>query len=528
MLAKLKELCRVTSAVQGQSVSIRRRLHLYWLSMALAVFAALVLVLSFAGVFSNSAQKLQESLTLQQQNTVTLLADHMDALNAQCITLSKQVTGELNNTLLAYGKTFDDLNNDEQLIVELEGKLYPLLNTALQSSACSGVFLLLDATCNTEAAEAEHSRMGIYLRYSDLSGVNTANKHMVYFRGVPEVARREKVQMHNRWNLEFNTDLVPGYDKLMNTSVARLADHCLWTERINLKDTWEDAILLCVPILGSDGVVRGICGVELSELYFRLSYPAADSPYGSIMLALAPIKGNKLSLEQAVLGASCDTILEPMDVMTVSEGKYYNTYSVGTRDYIGLHQVLPVTSVSGKEVVAMTLISETSYQNEVSRERVIWITGSLLFLLAMLLLSWLLTRHFVTPIAQLLEVVRKELPLEGQRSGISEIDELVDYIQAKAQSQSEGELPPNIEELFHTFTQRVASLTPMERTVLQYYIEGCSVEEVAARSFISVNTVKKHNTNINRKLGVTTREELMLYIDLFRRCGRIEEIAYHS
>ena len=54
------------------------------------------------------------------------------------------------------------------------------------------------------------------------------------------------------------------------------------------------------------------------------------------------------------------------------------------------------------------------------------------------------------------------------------------------------------------------------------------MEEVAARSFISVNTVKKHNTNINRKLGVTTREELMLYIDLFRRCGRIEEIAYHS
>ena len=38
-------------------------------------------------------------------------------------------------------------------------------------------------------------------------------------------------------------------------------------------------------------------------------------------------------------------------------------------------------------------------------------------------------------------------------------------------------------------------------------------------------TAKKHNTNINRKLGVTSREELMLYIDLFRRCGRLDEIA---
>lgn len=86
-------------------------------------------------------------------------------------------------------------------------------------------------------------------------------------------------------------------------------------------------------------------------------------------------------------------------------------------------------------------------------------------------------------------------------------------------------LPQNIEELLSGFRDRVQTLTPMERTVLQYYIDGCSLEEVAARAYISVSTAKKHNTNINRKLGVTPREELMLYIDLFRRCGRLDEIA---
>ena len=88
-----------------------------------------------------------------------------------------------------------------------------------------------------------------------------------------------------------------------------------------------------------------------------------------------------------------------------------------------------------------------------------------------------------------------------------------------------GGLPPNIEELLSGFRDRVQTLTPMERTVLQYYIDGCSLEEIAARAYISVATAKKHNTNINRKLGVTSREELMLYIDLFRRCGRLDEIA---
>ena len=50
------------------------------------------------------------------------------------------------------------------------------------------------------------------------------------------------------------------------------------------------------------------------------------------------------------------------------------------------------------------------------------------------------------------------------------------------------------------------------------------IDALADKYNISV-TDKKHNTNINRKLGVTSREELMLYIDLFRRCGRLDEIA---
>ena len=92
-----------------------------------------------------------------------------------------------------------------------------------------------------------------------------------------------------------------------------------------------------------------------------------------------------------------------------------------------------------------------------------------------MLLSAYLSRRFVTPISRSLQAIREETPGEHP-SGISEID-------------------------------------------------GCSLEEVAARAYISVSTAKKHNTNINRKLGVASREELMLYIDLFRRCGRLDEIA---
>ncbi len=111
---------------------------------------------------------------------------------------------------------------------------------------------------------------------------------------------------------------------------------------------------------------------------------------------------------------------------------------------------------------------------------------------------------------------------------IKEYDEARNSLMTK-NADSDGDearLPPNIEELFHDFSQRVATLTPTERMVLQYYIEGCTLEDVASRAYISINTAKKHNTNLNRKLEVRSREELILYIDLFRRANRLDEIAF--
>lgn len=100
---------------------------------------------------------------------------------------------------------------------------------------------------------------------------------------------------------------------------------------------------------------------------------------------------------------------------------------------------------------------------------------------------------------------------------------MLETIQRAADSR-EG-LPPRVESFLTDFSEKVQALTPMERTVLQYYIDGYGIEEIAAEAFISIYTVKKHNSNINRKLGVSTREELRVYIEIFRRCGRIEEIS---
>ena len=86
-------------------------------------------------------------------------------------------------------------------------------------------------------------------------------------------------------------------------------------------------------------------------------------------------------------------------------------------------------------------------------------------------------------------------------------------------------LPPGMEELFGNFARRVDTLSGAERRILAYYIEGFDTADIPDLAFISIHTVKKHNRSIYQKLEVSSRDELMLYIELFRCCGRLEELT---
>ena len=88
-----------------------------------------------------------------------------------------------------------------------------------------------------------------------------------------------------------------------------------------------------------------------------------------------------------------------------------------------------------------------------------------------------------------------------------------------------GRLPHELQESLDRILDGIADLTPAERNICDLYISGYEISEIPSRAFISMNTVKKHNKNIYRKLGVGSREELMLYVDLFFRCGREDELT---
>ena len=174
-----------------------------------AFVSALLLALVFIGALPPEDRKVNEMLKVQQQNTVALIQRQAETLTARSIALSEELTQELEQVLSTRGKTFEEINNDPELIFELETAAYSSVKAALNTNYCSGAFFIMDATVNTEIEKAETSRMGVYLRLSDLKAVSSYNQHIKYFRGMAEVARKDNVELHNRWNLEFDISNLP-------------------------------------------------------------------------------------------------------------------------------------------------------------------------------------------------------------------------------------------------------------------------------------------------------------------------------
>jgi len=81
--------------------------------------------------------------------------------------------------------------------------------------------------------------------------------------------------------------------------------------------------------------------------------------------------------------------------------------------------------------------------------------------------------------------------------------------------------PAELDEVFASFAEKYKLLSAAEKRILKYYIEGYEISEIPDLAYISINTVKKHNRNIYQKFEVSSRDELMVYIDLLRKCGKL-------
>ena len=84
-------------------------------------------------------------------------------------------------------------------------------------------------------------------------------------------------------------------------------------------------------------------------------------------------------------------------------------------------------------------------------------------------------------------------------------------------------IAPPPDETAPMFLQNVKTLSQAERNVFDLYIRGYKAQEIADELHLSINTIKTHNRRIFAKLNVSTRKELLVYIDMMKELNMIHE-----
>ena len=529
----IKTLIKYIRLSKEQSVSMRTKLFLYMMLLFMMAVAILVTGLVFSGVISMDDERIFEGMSMRLDTEEQAIKNEVDAITVQGISLAENIGRETELILTENNIRKKDLNNNLEMLSKLQNSYYGYMNTAIQVSEASGVYAVIDATANTEIENSDESRSGVYLRVSNIDLKEKANKELNLYRGIAEVGREKGLRMNNQWQLEF--DMTRSEVQILDGKTSEVAAEYKYTRKNRLVNMWEEVVLLSVPFAGTDGTVYGVCGLELSEALFTLWHPAFKSDYGPFITVIAPYDGKKLRLEEGLLGGTKDTFLTDKEDFEVSSAGKFMKLSSSYGDYVGIMretnlfgEYTPEDNASGTDVSGwmICVLTPESYYNSYMRGlRVRWMIILLIVIVVCFILSIILSRKYVNPVISGMEALMGEG--EAEKTGYSEIDQLIEFMKSHTGEEKiiEEKLPENVAILFDRFAENIKKLSPAEWTVMDLYIQGHEISEVPELAFISMATVRKHNRNIYEKLEVASRDEMMLYIDLFKRADRLDELT---
>ena len=131
-------------------------------------------------------------------------------------------------------------------------------------------------------------------------------------------------------------------------------------------------------------------------------------------------------------------------------------------------------------------------------------------------LSYRMSRRFIEPI---LERIGSITTGQAERTEIPEIDDLIEYLSRSDASASAQDVQADMTE-YNAFLSNIETLSKAERAVFNLYMEGLSAQEIADHLHLSIHTVKSHNRRIYTKLNVSSRKELLIFINMMTPAER--------
>lgn len=519
--------------------TLQRKLFTYMFALVV-----LLLILFFVGTFliggyTGAKRQISETLEFQAQVFERQITTHFNNLAVMGIQLSERMTLELERYLEKNDLEFSALNGDQTHIAGLQDALIETLKQKLLETDCSGAFILLNTQINPNVENADTSRSGLYLQRNSLDSTDTG---ILLYRGLSDVGKNHDAMPHRKWRLEFDTNLFPGYEAVAELPLDTLANNYRLSTVVTLPSTSERVMLLSLPIYGTDGQAYGICGLEISESYFKHIFAQPSELAHAIFCLSSGQQGLVDARESLTAGIVNDYYLAPTGQFSSQPFGYgLSTCESQNTAYVGI--VHTISLCPGAETFSVSTLMPREDYDRLEAGSLLRIILLLSVLAALTIVSCLyFSKRYLRPLLKsLTQIQQKEYDVQSR---VVEIGDLFAFL-AEQDRQSQQLLAAVREEKasvevaltdiqtqrmqdqqelqrlaysrknevdpadYENFRRGIQDLTATERRVFDYYLEGRTVKEITELLGVKESTVRFHNRNIYTALGVNSLKQLL-------------------
>lgn len=533
---------------------MKRKLFAYMFLLTAFLLSVLTAGLMILGRFNNTKKELVQTLNLQMEVFASGVESYWDRLAAKNITLASDMTDILETQLQSRHIYFSDLTDDTLAIADMEKAMIEPLCQYLRQVDCSGVFVILNTTVNSALANSDRSRSGLYIQKSSM---RIPDYKLLLYRGVSAIGSQHNIVPHRKWHLEFNTDNFPDYEMLISQSLEAHDAYDI-SPITNLPGVSEDVVLITRPMVGSGGMVYGLCGFEVSRSWFKEQHSQPSNlPH---MICLFNADSDVPDADRGFsAGIRNGYYIAPKGMFEVDKfGEGLVSLTNASDSYVGVMRKIP-SFANGQEFLLTVMIPKKDYTHTVIRNRFQTSFLVLLILFFTVICCQFFTQQFLSPILKKLEQLKMN-EQEQISFDLPEIDSLLDSLLEKTmrteekilslekqieqkqtaleqlQDQHEAMMKEHaatqhkISQLAHAdvdkgavdpeqyqrFLECLDTLTKKEKEILNFYVQGKSSKDIILDANITENTLKYHNRNIYSKLGVNSRKQLLMYVALMK------------
>ena len=553
----MKQLClsrfsSLLKQVRTEAISLRRRFISYIISAVAMVLSLVLLLLSIFGILNPTKSQILDELDTQ----LSAYADHItkdyDKIAAYAISFSEQMGSEIHDYLAQENLTFKDLKDNTEALTELQVRLYSTVYLHMQLAPSSGAFYILDTTVNSSSETPFFN--GIYLKYINLSSESTVNNKIALYRGSYTTGKTAKLTFHSGWRNEIRTEFFESCN-------AEFDDgrYYVLSPVMDISETWEQARYLYVPIRDTRGTIIGVCGFEISNLFFQLSQNVSECANSHLVFGLLDQQNGRYSGQ---FSSSRYRISEDA-LFQMSQSQGITNFTFDSESCIGATRTI---ELGGDPFTATLMIPEVLYNDMVTRGQLRTIGIIAIVVLFTFGCCAIMSKKYVAPILRKIDAVTSNGEADGTLR-IREIDDLFTYLEerdlqhdqqlkvleeARAKAELEAEktrlayekaleeyelAQKQIQQLsmeqkkdivledYEFFVCNLATLTPTEYRIYELYLEGKTAAEIAGIIGITDNTMKYHNKNIYSKLGISSRKQLLRFAALKQHQDRKEVVS---